>query len=239
MVPSAFVPLDALPLTPNGKLDRRALPAPTVEATGTAPAHPARGDPLRDLRRAARPGHGRHRRQLLRPRRPLAAGGPADQPAPVGARRGADRPRPVPGAHGRRAGRAARRRGGGPAGPARRGSPRRPAAVLRPAAALGARPDGGTVRDVQRAGLGPAGRRARPAGAGSRARRRRRPARGAADRVPAGGGQPAAGDPAAVGGARWFRGRRAATRSTRSTSRPKRRCGPRSRRPARTSTRSC
>ncbi|MFF6888103.1 amino acid adenylation domain-containing protein, partial [Streptomyces sp. NPDC012421] len=32
MVPSAFVVLDALPLTPNGKLDRRALPAPSVEA---------------------------------------------------------------------------------------------------------------------------------------------------------------------------------------------------------------
>ncbi|MFE9046490.1 non-ribosomal peptide synthase/polyketide synthase [Streptomyces sp. NPDC007818] len=32
MVPSAFVVLDALPLTPNGKLDRKALPAPSVEA---------------------------------------------------------------------------------------------------------------------------------------------------------------------------------------------------------------
>ncbi|MFF0673958.1 non-ribosomal peptide synthase/polyketide synthase [Streptomyces tendae] len=32
MVPSAFVVLDVLPLTPNGKLDRKALPAPTVEA---------------------------------------------------------------------------------------------------------------------------------------------------------------------------------------------------------------
>jgi len=32
MVPSAFVVLNSLPLTPNGKLDRRALPAPSLEA---------------------------------------------------------------------------------------------------------------------------------------------------------------------------------------------------------------
>ncbi|MCY1022339.1 non-ribosomal peptide synthetase [Pyxidicoccus sp. MSG2] len=32
MVPSAFVALPALPLTPNGKVDRKALPAPYVEA---------------------------------------------------------------------------------------------------------------------------------------------------------------------------------------------------------------
>ncbi|WP_164000301.1 non-ribosomal peptide synthetase [Pyxidicoccus caerfyrddinensis] len=32
MVPSAFVSLPALPLTPNGKVDRKALPAPYVEA---------------------------------------------------------------------------------------------------------------------------------------------------------------------------------------------------------------
>ncbi|HEX2079055.1 MAG TPA: amino acid adenylation domain-containing protein, partial [Longimicrobium sp.] len=41
MVPSAFVALDALPLTPNGKLDRRALPAPVMEADEDAYVAPA------------------------------------------------------------------------------------------------------------------------------------------------------------------------------------------------------
>ena len=71
--------LDALPLTANGKLDRRGPARPRVR--GRPPAGP-RPPPHEELlcaavRRGARPGRGRRRRQLLRPRRALAARHPA------------------------------------------------------------------------------------------------------------------------------------------------------------------
>ncbi|MBU0754709.1 MAG: amino acid adenylation domain-containing protein, partial [Planctomycetes bacterium] len=48
MVPAAVVLMETLPLTPNGKIDRRALPAPASEETGTARIYTAPRTPVEE-----------------------------------------------------------------------------------------------------------------------------------------------------------------------------------------------
>ena len=64
-----------MPLLPNGKIDRRALPAPPIGTSELAerwPATPLQRRPRRDGGGAG-PAGPRHRRRLLRARRPFAA----------------------------------------------------------------------------------------------------------------------------------------------------------------------
>ena len=156
MIPASFVTVDTIPQTVHGKVDHaelaRMAPAPVARAGGGAAAHRAAAAGGRGLAGRARRRRGRPVRQLLRPRRQLAAHHPAAGPARAGARPPGGDADPVPPPHRerprRRAGRrvraaAARRRG------ARRGPGAGPAGV----AGAGAASSRGTGSD------GPGGQR--------------------------------------------------------------------------------
>ncbi len=128
--------------------------ARAARTLGPDAAHTAGGGAGRAVRRGPRPRAGRHRRQLLRPRRPLAAGHPAAQPPPYGPGRGGGAAGPVRGAHGGRA-----------VGAAPRGRRTRRQVRRADAAAPGGRPRAGVLRTRRvrgRPGLQPAA--AAPAG---------------------------------------------------------------------------
>src|SRR5690606_10264591 len=76
---------------------------------GTATPHAPSGDPVRVVRRGARPRRGRRRRRFLRPRRTFSAGHPARQQGAFGAGDRTPVADPVRPPHGRLARRGARR----------------------------------------------------------------------------------------------------------------------------------
>ena len=148
-------------------------------------AHARRTAAVRTVRRRPRPPAGRPGRQLLRPRRPLAAGHPPDRPHPHDAERRAGSSLGVRDAHRRRPRRADRQRHGERAAAARSEGPARARAVVRRAAAAVVpapprRPVGHLQRPVDHA----PGRRGRRRGAAHRTVRCGRPARSPADPLP-------------------------------------------------------
>ena len=84
--PAAFVALDAMPLTANGKVDRRGAAGArlTAPARGPGAPHPGGGTARCGLFAEVLGCPGRHRRQLLRPRRRQHHVHPAGQPGPAG-----------------------------------------------------------------------------------------------------------------------------------------------------------
>ncbi len=226
MEPAAFVSLPALPLTPNRKIDRKALPVPAAGAAAGAYAAPR--DPVEEVlagiwAEVLRVESGRHRRRLLRPRRPLPARHPGRLARPAGPGRGAAGALDLRAPDGARLRRPAR--GGGEAGRLRAAADlphtarRRPAALLRPGAVLVPRSSGARRLRLQHLGGGHPDRRASTW----------RPSPRASPRSSAATRPCARSSPPATAGRRRSWGRREAIRRGRSTCRPCRRsAGPRS-----------
>ena len=141
---------------------------------------------MRAVRRRPRRCPGRRRRQLLRPRRPLAARHPAGQPGPLRAGRGTGHPRLVRGADGRRLWpRGSSRRRTGPTGrSARCERPEPDPAVVRAAPAVVPQPAGRADRRRTTFRWRAAYRGAGPAALEAALRGRGRAAREPADGLP-------------------------------------------------------
>ena len=190
-MPAAFVVLDALPLHRERQAGPRGAARPgrsAASATSRAPRNPRRGDPAASCSPRCSACRRRHRRRLLRPRRPLAARDPPDRPGPgrrsaASCASGRCSRRPTPAGLRRvrwpprraRAGRRCDRRPG-PSG----------CRCRSPSSGCGSSTSSRPERGLQRADRAAAARRAGRGRAARGARRRGRPARGAAHRVPDG-----------------------------------------------------